>query len=180
MQLPAAYADLAKEPGPVMLLKALELYGTVETPGSADNPVIIGWAKELGLSKVYSDDAIPWCGLFVAICAKRAGWDAAPGGNALWARNWAKWGNPSPDNRAELGDVLVFVRDGGGHVGLYVGEDNTTYHVLGGNQSDKVCITRIDRMRCIARRRAPWRIAQPANVRRIIRAASGAISTNEK
>jgi hypothetical protein len=44
---------------------------------------------------------------------------------------------------AALGDVLAFVRNGGGHVGLYVDEDASAYHVLGGNQSDRVSITRV-------------------------------------
>ena len=35
-----------------------------------------------------------------------------------------------------LGDILTFKRNGGGHVGLYVGEDKDCYHVLGGNQGN--------------------------------------------
>jgi hypothetical protein len=50
------------------------------------------------------------------------------------------------------GAVLVFEREGGGHVGFYVGEDSTHYHVLGGNQGDAVSIVRIARSRSIARR----------------------------
>jgi hypothetical protein len=37
----------------------------------------------------------------------------------------------------------VFTRSGGGHVGLYVGEDATHYHVLGGNQANLVSIMRL-------------------------------------
>jgi hypothetical protein len=48
--------------------------------------------------------------------------------------------------------VLVFQRPGGGHVGFYVGEDATAYHVLGGNQGDAVTIARIAKARCVARR----------------------------
>jgi cell wall-associated NlpC family hydrolase len=40
-----------------------------------------------------------------------------------------------------LGDVLVFRRGGGGHVALYVGEDEEAFHVLGGNQADR-CASR--------------------------------------
>jgi len=175
--LPSAYAWLSKEPGPRILLEALALYGTVEVPGSGNSPTIMAWAKEVGLSSVYSADSIPWCGLFAAVIAKRATWE--PVKDPLWARNWSTFGQPA--DRASLGDILVFVRDGGGHVGLYVGEDSAGYyHVLGGNQSDRVCITRIAKSRCIAVRRPKWRIAQPANVRPVILAASGAISTNEK
>ena len=45
---------------------------------------------------------------------------------------------------------MTFKRPGGGHVGFYVGEDSTAYHVLSGNQFDKVGITRIDKSRLVA------------------------------
>ena len=159
-----------------MLKEALTLLGIYEYAGGANNPIIMAWAKELGL-KAYTADSIAWCGLFMAIAAHRAGWPVVK--DPLWARNWSKFGTGVPAGQAALGDVLVFVRGGGGHVGLYVGEDATHFHVLGGNQSDQVCITRILKSRCIAVRRAAWRNAQPANVRRVRLAASGSVSTNE-
>ena len=48
--------------------------------------------------------------------------------------------------------MLVFDRAGGGHVGFYVGEDLTSYDVLGGNQGDRVSIMRLEKSRCVARR----------------------------
>jgi uncharacterized protein (TIGR02594 family) len=173
--LPTAYKWLYKEPGPLMLLKALELFGTVEW-AKGSNPVIMGWAEEVGLKGAYSDDDIPWCGLFIAVVAKRATW--TPVASLLWARNWSKFGNPAPNGVPMLCDVMVFSRGTGGHVGLYVGEDNTTWHVLGGNQSNRVSIMRITKRKSgdgvlLAVRRAPWRIAQPANVRRITLGATG-------
>lgn len=174
-KLPAPYAWLGREPGPRVLLEALALFGTRETPGAASNPAILAWARETGLARDYVNDGIAWCGLFVATVVKRAGFEpvAAP----LWARNWAKFGTAA--DKASLGDVLVFSRDGGGHVGLYVGEDASAFHVLGGNQSDQVCVSRIAKARCIAVRRCPWKIAQPSNVRPVRLAAGGALSTNE-
>lgn len=174
--LPKKYGWLAKEPGPKMLVSALAEYGTFETPGAANNPKILGWAREIGgdVAKVYTADSIPWCGLFVALCAKRAG-KALPA-SPLWARAWATWGEKSP--KAALGDVLVFVRNGGGHVGIYVGEDAAAYHVLGGNQSDGVTIARIAKGRCIAARRS-YTVAPPASVRAVQMADSGPLSTNE-
>ena len=158
-----------------MLEEARKLYGTFEAPGPADNPVILGWAKETGLAKVYNDDAIPWCGLFMAVVAKRAGKPVVEG--PLWARNWAKFGKAA--DRAQLGDILVFRRaQGSGHVGLYVGEDYGAFHVLGGNQSDGVTITRIARDRCIAIRRPAYRKA-PASAKPVQLAANGVLSTNE-
>lgn len=36
-----------------------------------------------------------------------------------------------------------------GHVGFAVGQDKDYYHVLGGNQSDQVNITKIAKSRCV-------------------------------
>ncbi|HXF88153.1 MAG TPA: TIGR02594 family protein, partial [Xanthobacteraceae bacterium] len=73
--LPSRYAWLARESGPKMLVEALKLYGTMETPGSANNPTIVAWAWEVGgeVADVFKADGIPWCGLFMAVVAKRAG-----------------------------------------------------------------------------------------------------------
>jgi uncharacterized protein (TIGR02594 family) len=178
MNMQPGYEWLLKEQGPVMLKEAIALYGVKEVPGPGNSPIVMGWAKETNTT--YPGDDVAWCGLFMSVCAKRAGWDYFPNKNALWAKNWAVWGQSVPIERAMLGDVLVFTRDGGGHVGLYVGEDDTHFHVLGGNQSDGVNIMRIEKARCIAVRSAKWKIAQPANVRRVLLSAKGApISTNE-
>lgn len=167
MKLPKAYAWLSDEPGPRLLSEMMKLYGVVEQPGSGNNPMILQWAKSIGLGGVYRADSIAWCGLTVAYACAQAGWDHAPRGNALWARNWASWGNPVEPKQAMLGDILVFTRKGGGHVALYVGEDKTHYHILGGNQGDRVSIKRREKAQCIAVRRCPWRVNQPANVRKI-------------
>jgi uncharacterized protein (TIGR02594 family) len=169
------YNWLKAEKSPKILIEALKLSGIKEVPGTGDNIEILKWAESLGLEKDYRKDDIPWCGLFIAYVVKNAGFEVVD--KPLWARNWIHFGvNQSV---AMLGDILVFVRDGGGHVGIYVGEDKIAYHVLGGNQSDMVCITRIRKERCIAIRRSPWKIAQPDNVRVIKLEATGATSTNE-
>jgi len=142
--LPVRYAWLAREPAPKMLVHALSLYGTKETIGESDNPVILDWATECGI-RGYSGDDVPWCGLFLAVIAKRSGKKVPE--NPLWARNWSSWGEPS---RPELGAVMVFSRQSGGHVGLYVGEDSEYYHILGGNQGDAVSIDRIRKPRLLA------------------------------
>lgn len=176
MILPLQYSWLEKlAPLPKMIDEALKLYGIHEGPGTVNNPVILGWAKEVGLEKVYTADSIAWCGLFMALVAKRAG-KVAPAG-PLWALNWSKFG--TSEGQPGLGDVLVFVRPGGGHVGLYVGEDQFAYHTLGGNTADSVSIARIDKHRLYATRRPVYSIAQPATVKPYVLAATGALSTNE-
>lgn len=176
--LPPAYRWLTTlAPQPRMVAEALKLLGTLETPGAHDNPVILGWAREVGLASVYSADAIPWCGLFVAVVAKRAG-KAIPA-KPLWARSWASFGRGLGRSEApSLGDVLVFVRDGGGHVGIYVGEDAAAFHVLGGNQADTVCITRIAKSRLLTCRRPAYQL-QPASVTPHRLAAAGGLSAGE-
>jgi hypothetical protein len=47
---------------------------------------------------------------------------------------------------------LVFKREGGGHVGFYLGEDASSYQVLGGNQDDAVSVARLPKTRLIASR----------------------------
>lgn len=173
LPLPAAYQWLGKEPGPKMVLSALYYFGIHEAPGGLNNPVIMAWARELGLP--YDADSTPWCGLFMAKCAKDAAKEAPA--SPLWARNWASFGISSP--LPMLGDVLVFARPGGGgHVGLYVGQDADAYHTLGGNEGDAVNIVRISRARLLAARR-PIYLSQPANVRVIQLSPSGALSTDE-
>lgn len=181
MALTKQYEWLNTESGPKMLIEALKLYGTVEEQGPNNNPVILSWANEIGgsMKNIYIADEIPWCALFIAIVAKRAGKEIVK--DPLWAFNWGNFGVHA--EVPMLGDVMVFVRktvDGkkAGHVALYVGEDATSYHVLGGNQSDCVCITRLLKNRLYTSRR-PVYTNQPANVRVVALASNGKISTNE-
>jgi len=176
--LPAAYAWLKKlDPLPKMVTEALALLDTAERPGPGDNALIMSWVGELGggLRRVYTADSVPWCGLFMAVVAKRAGKTPVP--EPLWALNWGQFGQDA--GQPGLGDVLTFIRPGGGgHVALYIGEDTTAYHVLGGNQSDKVCFTRIAKTRNRAARR-PLFMKRPDTVRPFVLVAGGALSSNE-
>ena len=179
MNIPSEYAWLSTIGTlPKTIQEALKLFGVQEVVGKGSNKTIIGWRDELNAAGVkiegYGDDDIPWCGLFAAIVAHRAGKPVVK--DPLWARNWANFGSKSP--AASLGDCLVFVRNGGGHVGWYIAEDATSYYVLGGNQSNRVCITRIAKDRCIAVRRPPYQ-AQPASVTPRKVKAGGALSKNE-
>lgn len=165
--LPTKYKWLDKEPGPKMFKEMLGIFGTLETPGSSSNPKILQWAKEINVGSQYSSDAIPWCGLAMGVVAHRAG-KKLPN-TPLWALSWADWGNHSPTPM--LGDVLVFKRNGGGHVSMYVGEDNFSYHILGGNQGDRVCIERKSKADLFAARNSY--ITTPSNCRVIKLSSSG-------
>jgi len=171
------YSFLNNEPAPRHLLEAIKLYGIKEGVGAKDNPIIIEWAKECGLGGIYKEDSMPWCGLFVSICLHRAGRDILPSTwDNLRALKWGSWGLPA--RTAMLGDILVFQRPGGGHVGFYVGEDEVAYHVLGGNQGDMVSVTRISKSRMVAISRPKYN-NQPENIRIVKLMISGKLSENE-
>jgi len=182
MKLPAQYQWLPKLRGlPNTIRLALAEYGTAEVIGNGSSRTILAWRDELNQAGVkisgYSDDSIPWCGLFAAIvCYRRQKRASEVPVSPLWARNWENYGVKSP--QAGLGDILVFQRGSGGHVGFYAAEDADAYHVLGGNQSDAVTIARVAKARLLAARRPPYN-SKPQAVRPYHVAASGVLSTNE-
>ncbi len=179
MALPQAYAWLNNVGQlPKMLSIAIGLLGTREVPGPGNSSAIMGWADEVGQRRIgyrYTADSVPWCGLFMAVVALRAGYAPPPG--PLYALNWGAFG--AEGHQPELGEVLTFVRPDGGHVALYVGEDREAYHVLGGNQTDSVSFTRIAKTRLRAVRRPPYKIGPPPSVRPYVLAATGTLSRNE-
>lgn len=119
--------------------------GTRETPGQASNPKIIAWARVIGkdVQQSYTMDSIPWCGLFVAYCMVQAG--IRPVAAPLWALNWSKFGERL--KVPAFGCIISMRRDGGGHVGFLVSQDKDNWHVLGGNQSDMVNVTKVPKSR---------------------------------
>lgn len=163
---------------PRWLAKARTYLGVEEAPGAdRDNATIIAWAKKLGgwVASYFKHDAIPWCGLFIGLVMSESGFKDLPP-NLLGALNWNSWGTPL--KAPSLGAILTFTRNGGGHVAFYVGEDKTHFHVLGGNQSNKVSITRIAKNRLSSIR---WPVNEPVPVGgRVYLDAKGApVSTNE-
>lgn len=175
--LPQKYSWLNKEGAPKMLVEALAHYGIMEHVGKGSNVNITQWAKEVGVSGWYTDDDIPWCGLFVGIVAKRAGY-AFSSAKLLSALQWAFWGEARV-GCAKLWDVLVFQRPGGGHVGFYVGENDKAYLVYGGNQSNAVGFAWVAKDRCVAIRKPIYKVGEPSNVRQIKLSETGELSKNE-
>jgi uncharacterized protein (TIGR02594 family) len=172
--------ELKKISPPRIVREALALYGTTETPNEGNNPIILAWAIEtLSTSdNWYSKDSTPWCGLFMGVVAQRATW--TPPSELLRALSWQNFGNQVELNKAVLGDVLVFTRPGGGHVGLYVGENKDgEFFVLGGNQSDRVNIAKFAKSRLVAVRRPPYRIGMPDSAKKYIYDIHMNLSVNE-
>lgn len=123
--------------------------------------------------------ALPWCGDFVETVIKKVlpkePFPGALGENPYWARNWLLLGK---EVAPCYGCVLVFGRDGGGHVGFAVGEDATDYYVLGGNQGNTVSITRIDKKRLLGAR---WPNTYTKGIKALPKLSAGSIpkTTNE-
>ncbi len=157
-------------------MEAKRLLGLREVGGKGSNPTILCWAERLKIW--YPNDGVPWCGLFVAQCISSQLRDEALPVNPLGARNWLKFGKSC---KPQPGAVLVFWRGKksgwSGHVGFYVSEDAGAYHVLGGNQSNAVTITKVRKKRFLGAR---WpKTAAPAGGHARTRRRSGTISTNE-
>lgn len=183
MNLPTKYKWIETTvPLPKLIAAALQYLGIKEIPGHASNPVILAMAKEIGVDDIYKNDDTSWCALFASYLCKITGKPMIDVGNDrynyLRAASFAKWGNPVVRGEEMFGDTLVFVRPGGHHVGYYIAESKTTFHVLGGNQSNAVTITEIAKVRLVACRRY-YHTAPPATVKKYFMDASGLLSHNE-
>lgn len=129
---------------------AIKQIGVKEVEGKENNPVILGWAKELGVP-YYSDDTA-WCSLFVNWIAFKSG---LPYTKKLNARSWLDVGTKV--TVPKVGDVCVFWRNHKdsweGHVGFYLGEQGDKINVLGGNQNQSVCVALYPKSRLLGYRR---------------------------
>lgn len=133
---------LATSGDPPWFVIATSLLGIYEFTGNADNPTIIGWARELGgtIAKTYKHDSIPWCQLFVQYCLYKAGF---PHLDSLWALDNANYGQRLTG--PARGAIGTKKRDAGGHTFFIVGRSSSGNIVMrGGNQSDMVCDAEIE------------------------------------
>lgn len=168
-------ASASTPPDPAWLALARGKMGLHEV---THNKELLAWLRSDG--RTLGDPAkLPWCGDFVETAIALALPGEVLPGNPYLARNWLKFGKALAAPAA--GAVAVFWRGSragtSGHVGFYVGEDASHIHVLGGNQSNRVSIARISRDRLLGYR---WPATVPAPVTgRVIRAASGEVTTNE-
>ena len=133
-----------------LLKTALSQYGIKEISGNVHNPVIVNYAKEIGMSWVATDE-VPWCSIFMNWCAFKAGYIRS---NKADARSWLRVGEETTE--PEVGDVVVFKRGTSaweGHVGLFISEEDGYVNVLGGNQSDSVKIAKYSKGNLLGYRR---------------------------
>lgn len=143
---------------PRWLTFARKLIGVREIKGPRHSPTIMGWINAMGakvLGITVQDDETAWCGTFVAHVMTACDFhtrhrDTGKNIIAVRAKAWLDWGRILLGPR--LGCVMVFDRAGGGHVGFYVGEDRSHFHILGGNQGNAVSIMRLEKSRCVGMR----------------------------
>ena len=128
---------------PAWITIAKRYLGLKEGPGPANNSIILGWLKKL--KAWWAEDQTPWCGTFVAECLTEVGLEKA----SAWFRalGWTTYGQAV---QPQLGAIMVFRREGGGHVAFYIGEDDHYYYVLGGNQGNSVSYTWVGKDRLAA------------------------------
>ena len=115
--------------------------GIQEIAGDKDHPLVQWWLSLCGFS-TDTHDEVPWCSAFVnGIC-----WELRlPRSKSAMARSWLNVGVPLTNiSQAQLGDIVVLSRGAvaapAGHVGFYAAHDTDHVSVLGGNQSDGVCV----------------------------------------
>lgn len=131
---------------PKDLLTAGSFYiGTTEVSGSDSNKAILEFAKRADISW-YKDDSTPWCAVFVNAMCDLCG---LPETKSAMAKSFVTWGHGISIEEAQKDNtnvIGVFHRgnpaSSSGHVAILkqVSSDGKTASMLGGNQSDKVCI----------------------------------------
>ena len=145
-----------------------------------DNRSLWDWLK-LGRSatKLGDPSKQPWCGDFVETCISQALDEEPLPALPYLARGWLKFG--AEIEGPAVGAIVVFYRGdpngSSGHVGFYISEDSGHYHILGGNQKNRVSVTRVSKSRTLGYR---WPITYPfPGVRRVTADRGGTVSVNE-
>lgn len=138
---------------PKWLAEARRYIGEREINGSKHNPLILQMWKDIRRGGI-KDDETPWCAAFVGAVLERVQITST---RFESAKSYLGWG--SQLLQPALGCVAVFTRDGGGHVGFVVGQNERgDLLVLGGNQSDAVNIRSFPRSRVSGYR---WPVGVP-------------------
>lgn len=142
------------------VVEAEKWIGQQEVPGPGFNAWIRdGWHSLPGGKWFWDnygldDSKLPWCGMFMARTFKACGIPFPAKYSSALA--WLSWGQKLA--KPASGCVVIFTREGGGHVGIVVGVDERGFlRVLGGNQKDGVRIMSFDPARAEGYRWPPGR-----------------------
>lgn len=127
---------------PRWLTEAHKFIGLKEIKGPQHNQEILQFWRDIKRGGI-KDDETPWCAAFTGAVLERCGIKSTLFESA---GSYLGWGEQLL--KSAFGCVVVFKRDGGGHVGFVVGQNSAgDLLVLGGNQSDAVNIKAFPRSR---------------------------------
>jgi uncharacterized protein (TIGR02594 family) len=137
---------------PSWLLRARREIGTKEKLGQMSNPRVQQYAEATRYGEVKDTGAVPWCSMLACFVMEQ---DGIRSTRSAAARSWVNWGKPL--DKPKPGCIVVLERHDdanphAAHVGFYVGEQDGKIMVLGGNQSNQVCIRPYPADRVIAYR----------------------------
>lgn len=170
-------------PLPKLLTAALQYLGLRETPGAANNPIIMDMAKGLGVDKIYTSDSLQaWCAVFINHLIRITGKPLQIPKDLydlLRALKTAKNFDLIPKSEWLMGDVILLSRSGGGHVFIAIAESSTGNIIgIGGNQGNMVGFAEFDFDRVVEVRRY-YATGIPESAKRYKLNSSGQLSTNE-
>ncbi len=138
---------------PLWITEARRHLGVREIPGVNHHPLILAMWKAIKRGGI-RDDETPWCAAFVGFCLENVGIVSS---RFESARSYLSWGRQI--DKPVHGCVVVFTREGGGHVGFLVGVDGRgDLLILGGNQGNEVNVRTFPRGRVTGYR---WPLAVP-------------------
>lgn len=138
--------ELTREELP-WIKEAMRIVGKHEVE---DNAAIRSWLRLDGAT--LGDPAkLPWCGDFIETAIRLAlptePFRSPLRENPYWALNWRHLGRAI--YKPTYGAIAAISRDGGGHVGIVMGEDATRLYLLGGNQSNRVSVAPFEKTRFV-------------------------------
>lgn len=143
---------------PALSITAVELaqrYVGIKELATTDknHPLIQWWLSLCGFS-IDTPDEVPWCSAFI----NGITWELRlPRSKSAAARSWLNVGTPVLQRDAVVGfDVVVLKRNDNptqGHVGFFMGWVAGQVQLLGGNQSNGVCVAGFDEDRILGVRR---------------------------
>ena len=127
--------DNLQHPEVAWLTEARKHIGLKEIKGDKHHPEIVQFWKDIKRGGI-KDDETPWCAAFVGAMLERVGVKST---RFESAKSYLDWGQVL--TQPVVGCIVIFTREGGGHVGFVVGRDTKgNLLVLGGNQGDEVNI----------------------------------------
>lgn len=105
------------------------------------NTCIVGCYKSVGFN--LSSDSTPWCAAFAGAVLKASGVQSLKTLSSLAYRGFGSVVPLSDKTKWRLNDIVVFSRQGGGHIGFFRGYNpaNGSVLIAGGNQSDNLTET---------------------------------------